>query len=245
MTDRPRVLALINESSSPPARVGQWLADAGVDVDVLDVSAGAPVPTELPAGYAGLLSLGGGVSAMEDDAAAWLAPERALLREAVAEGFPVLGICLGGQLLAAATGGAVAPGERPEVGVCQIDLNENAANDRLFSVLPQGPRVPQFHRDGIFAVPEGAVTLASSPGYPIQAFRIGDSAWGVQFHPEVVNEIIASWLVSEVEIVEALQSNKLAVVAEMAAAEDEIERVWRPFAAAFAAVVIEYDAQRR
>jgi GMP synthase (glutamine-hydrolysing) len=240
MTDRPRLLALLNDSSAPPARFGDWLAAAGVDVEVLDLVGGASVPTELPAGFAGLLPLGGGIGATDDHLADWLPTERALLANAVSAGQPVLGICLGGQLLAAATGGVVALGAIPELGVLPIELTPAAATDRLFSVLPPGVRVPQFHRDGIFAAPPGAVALAHSPGYPWQGFRIGERAWGVQFHPEVDAAILAEWLVGEADIAKTLELEPAVVVADLAAAEDEIERVWRPFAAAFADVVSEY-----
>ena len=234
----------MNDRSAPPARVGNWLAAAGVDVDVLELCNGAQVPTKLPAEYDGLMPLGGGMSAMDDHLADWLKPERELLAEAVAAGYPVLGLCLGGQLLAAATGGDVWPGGVPEVGICPIELSEAAASDPLFATLSPDPVVPQFHRDGIFTAPPDSVVLASSPQYPVQAFRIGSSAWGLQFHPEIDGETIGPWLVDEADIVRAAQADPVALRAEVTQAEALVAQIWRPFAVAFAEVVKQHAASR-
>lgn len=244
VSERPRVLALMNDRTAPPARVGQWLADAGVDVDVLDLTSGASVPAGLPEGYSGLLPLGGGMGATDDHVADWLKPERELLAHAAEVGYPVLGLCLGGQLLAAALGGDVHLGDRPELGICDVEVTTEATEDRLFATLPGIAAVPQFHRDGIFAAPPGAVVLATSPDYPVQGFRAGEAAWGVQFHPEIDADIMFDWLRDEADIVRALGADPAEVVTEVREAEHEVERIWRPFAAAFAEVVIEYAARR-
>lgn len=244
MGGRPRVLALLNDRTAPPARVGRWLEEAGVDVDVLEVCNGAAVPESLPSDYDGLLPLGGGMGATDDHVADWLKPERELLAEATEAGYPVLGLCLGGQLLAAATGGQVWSGDRPELGVCRIELTRDAAEDPLFAKVPADAVVPQFHRDGIFAAPPGSTVLATSPDYPVQAFRVGRASWGLQFHPEVDADTLATWLVDEADIVQALDADPVAVRGELAAAEPLVEQIWRPFAQAFADVVKQHAAGR-
>ena len=98
---------------------------------------------------------------------------------------PTLGVCLGGQLLAAATGGTVASGpDGPEIGAYLTAKRDAAMSDPLFADLPMTPDVMQYHYDVVAALPPGAVLLLSSMGYPNQAWRQGPAAWGVQFHFE-------------------------------------------------------------
>ena len=131
------------------------------------------------------------MGANDDDVAPWLPHERALLREAVSREIPTLGICLGGQLLAAANGGRVrASPEQAEIGAQLVAKRTAAATDPLFGPLPITPDVLQWHYDAITVLPAGAVHLASSPVCENQAFRLGRLAWGVQFHIETTPELV-------------------------------------------------------
>jgi GMP synthase (glutamine-hydrolysing) len=144
--------------------------------------------------FAGIVPMGGNSHAWEEECRPFLRAERLFLGEAVERGVPVLGICLGAQVLARALGAEVGPGADPEIGWREIEPTDDAAGDPLFGHLTAPEGVYQWHHDG-FELPEGARRLASSPLYPNQAFRVdGADAWGIQFHPEVDPEIFEVWI---------------------------------------------------
>jgi GMP synthase (glutamine-hydrolysing) len=133
--------------------------------------------------FAGIVPLGGSMHAWEEDAYPFLRQERRLLEEALAADVPVLGVCLGAQLLARTLGADVGPGESHEIGWLEITPTAASVADPLLGHLRDPVTVYQWHLDG-FALPPGAAHLASSERFPCQAFRF-ETAWGVQFHPEV------------------------------------------------------------
>jgi GMP synthase-like glutamine amidotransferase len=228
----PRVLVVENDPSDPPARLGDWLAEAGLDVQV---RAGADLPATLD-GYAGLVVLGGAMGAYDDERAPWLPHERALLRAAVAAEVPTLAICLGAQLLAVANGGRVEPNAGgPEIGAQLVAKRTAAGSDPLFGPLPITPDVHQWHFDAITALPPGAVQLASSPGCEQQAFRLGRLAWAVQFHIETTPDMLRAWAREDAD---ELRDYDLEPTLRRAEAIDaDFVEAWRPFAHAFADVV--------
>src|SRR5205823_11159223 len=120
-------------------------------------------------------------SATDDATLPWLTEEKAYIAEAVGADTPFWGVCLGVQLLAASLGASVYPGHRAEVGVLPVELTEAARADPVFSSLPQEFLALQWHGD-TFDLPRGAVRLAGSRAYPNQAFRVGETAYGVQYH---------------------------------------------------------------
>lgn len=137
------------------------------------------LPTERPDA---LLVMGGPDSVNDPDG--WILRETEYIREAVARGTPYLGICLGSQFLAKAIGGRVSPGPGPEIGMTRIQLTEQAAHDPLFRRLPRSLEVFAWHGEGV-TLPPGAVVLAGSALYPVQAFRHGRAAYGLLFHLEI------------------------------------------------------------
>ena len=139
------------------------------------------------------MPLGGSMHAWDEESLPFLARERELLREAVDEGVPVLGICLGGQVLARALGAEVRPAEQPEVGWLQVEATPEAAGDPLLAHLRAPVGVYQWHLD-VFDMPDGAVRLARSDRAEHQAFRYGERAWGLQFHPEVDLPLFQGWI---------------------------------------------------
>lgn len=139
-----------------------------------------------------LMVLGGAMGANDDDRYPFLADLKRLIRAAVIAGKPYLGVCLGGQLLASALGAAVVSNRWEELGMQEVRLTAAGLADRLFRGVPERFPAFQWHHDS-FDLPDGAVLLASSPACPHQAFRVGSSAWGLQFHPEVNEAIIRSW----------------------------------------------------
>jgi GMP synthase (glutamine-hydrolysing) len=139
-----------------------------------------------------LIVLGGAMGANDDPKHPFLAGLKELVRRIVAAGTPYLGVCLGGQLLAAALGAKVESCRWEEIGNFQVTLTEEGGRDRLFSNIPQRFMAFQWHHDS-FDIPPGGLLLAYSAACPHQAFRVGECAWGVQFHPEVTEQIIRTW----------------------------------------------------
>jgi len=145
-----------------------------------------------------LIVMGGAMGADDGHEYPFLEDVKQLIRQAVVAGAPYLGICLGGQLLAAALGARVVSGRWEELGVLPVNLTAEGRSDQLFGGIDEHFFTFQWHHDS-FDVPAGGVLLASSPGCPHQAFRVGESAWGLQFHPEVTVPIIRDWCAWERE----------------------------------------------
>jgi GMP synthase-like glutamine amidotransferase len=142
--------------------------------------------------YAAVVPLGGNMHAWREDEHPFLREERLLLAEALRDRVPVLGVCLGAQLLARAHGADVRTGVAPEIGWLEVVPTAAADGDPVLGHLSGPASVFQWHVDE-FELPEGASHLATSSAYRNQAFRHGDS-WGVQFHPEVDFEQFEIWI---------------------------------------------------
>jgi GMP synthase-like glutamine amidotransferase len=169
------------------------LVAAGVHIDTRRVFADDALPAAL-AGYDGVVIMGGPMSAASDHGFPTRRQELSLIGAALAESVPLLGVCLGAQLIALAAGAAVYPGGHGlEVGWSPVSLIEAGRMDPLFADLPSKLTVLQWHGD-TFDLPEGATLLASNSTYPTQAFRIGSAAWGLQFHLEVTAEAVDGFL---------------------------------------------------
>ena len=176
------------------------LRGAGLLAQYVDLFEQPPRPPDL-GGAPGLVVLGGPMNVDETAKYPFLAPEIEWIHTAVDAGVPVLGICLGAQLLAKALGAKVFSNGIKEIGWYAVDLTARAAGDALFGavakeVRPASPgrlTVFQWHGD-TFELPSGAVHLAKSEACRQQAFRFGNSAYGLQFHLEVTAAMIDDWL---------------------------------------------------
>jgi GMP synthase-like glutamine amidotransferase len=235
-----RCLVIENDPTDGPGRLGDWLTAAGLELDVVAAYAGQPVPVDID-GYAALLVLGGDQHAFTgaDGApgAPWFPALESLLRKAVRARVATLGVCLGAQLLAVAHAGRVEQSAAgPEIGAHLVAKRDVAERDPLFAPLPMLPDVLQWHYDEVVELPAGAVLLAASTRYPHQAFRIGDRAWGLQFHIECDTAMFASWAVGNEAPLATVGLTPETVVAAVDAVMDDLEEVWRPFAARFAAL---------
>lgn len=144
-------------------------------------------------GYHGVVALGGPMNVDDVESHPHLRTEVSLLREALDRGMPILGICLGAQLLARALGAPVGPAIQKEIGWYDLSVSEPGRSDPLLSGFGDTERIFQWHGD-TFEIPAGAVHLASSDLCPNQAFRYGENAYGFQFHLEVDEPLIDRWL---------------------------------------------------
>jgi GMP synthase (glutamine-hydrolysing) len=147
--------------------------------------------------YLGLVVMGGPMNVDEVQKYPFLADDIRWIRQAIDAGMPLLGICLGSQLLAKACGAKVYPGRIKEIGWYPLEPSVAAAEDRLFAGCGPALTVFQWHGD-TFDLPRGAVHLAQSALYRNQAFRMGPSAYGLQFHIEMTADMIEDWLTDSV-----------------------------------------------
>lgn len=207
-----------------PGSLGRWLPAAGLELRPLRLWAREPVPTRVE--HDALIVMGGPADAFDDDADQ--PAVRQLLRDAIDRSVPVLGICLGAQLLALAAGGAVGRSPKgPERGCGLVRRADAAASDPLLRHAPFLPDVVNWHRDEVTVLPPGAVSLCRGEHTEHQAFRVGATAWGMQFHPEVDEDTVAAWA--------AHDGVDPAAVLPFPADVD-LEATWRPVMDGFARV---------
>ena len=233
-------LVIENDPTDDARRLGEWLTAAGLELEVVRAHAGEPLPTTLD-GYSALVVLGGEQHAFlgpdGEPGAAWFPALESLLRKAVRAAVPTLGICLGAQLLASAHAGLVERAAAgPEIGARLVARRDAADKDPLFAPLPMLQDVIQWHHDEVTELPAGAVLLAASTDYPHQAFRVGERAWGLQFHVECDTAMIADWASESEAMLERLGLTLGGVVDGVDAVMGDIAEVWRPFAERFAAL---------
>ena len=217
------VLVLQHIACEPPGVYEDVLLERGARIHRVELDEGEPLPDGRD--FSAVVAMGGPMSANDEQELPWLRAEKVFIAETVRAGTPFFGACLGAQLLAASLGAEVTTGPAPEVGLLPVFLTEAAADDPLFAGLPRELLTLQWHGD-TFALPEGAVLLASSPAYPNQAFRFGRAAYGIQFHLELSREMAAEW--ADVPAYAAALTQVLgpgaetALVDELAAHADEL-----------------------
>ncbi len=186
----PRVLVLQHIACEPPGAYEDVLREHDARIERVELDEGDPLPGL--AGIDAIVAMGGPMSVNDEAEHPWLVDEKRLIAEAVRRDVPFFGACLGVQLLASSLGAEVTAGETPEVGVLPVYATEAGLEDPVFSGLAWPRPTLQWHAD-TFALPDGATLLATSPAYPHQAFRVGDRAYGVQFHLEVTDEMAEEW----------------------------------------------------
>jgi GMP synthase-like glutamine amidotransferase len=186
------VLVIQHLEAEAPGAIDTAARRAGLPTEIVRTDLGHRLPTD-PEPYAALVVMGGPMSATSDDRFPTRLAELDLLRQARRAGTPILGVCLGAQLLALAAGGTVHRGTGIEVGWAPVDLLPAAATDALFTDLPGALTVLHWHGD-TYDPPPGATPLARSARYPQQAFRVGANAWGLQFHVEVDADAVRSFV---------------------------------------------------
>lgn len=185
------VLAVIHGEKVRAGVFGDAVEARGHRLEEWSLAWDTSLPRPLDA-YGAVLVFGGAMHADQEGHHPWLREENLFLQRLLDLHKPVLGICLGAQLLAKAAHAHVGPATEPEIGWYPVELTEEAADDPLFGSLPPRFDAFQWHYYA-HGLPAGAVELARND-LCTQAFRLGDSAWGVQFHPEVTLAQVESWL---------------------------------------------------
>lgn len=172
-----------------PGSLAEIFQSKEVKLEILKPFKGDPVPEHLGSG---LVVLGGPMGVYEEEQFPWMRLELDAIRKCLELSVPVLGICLGSQMLAAAAGGRVFRGPQPEVGWHPVEMTDEGRLDPLLLGVPSPFNAFHWHGD-TFALPAKARRLAGSRLYPNQIFRVGSNAYGLQCHLEVTVEMIRSW----------------------------------------------------
>jgi GMP synthase (glutamine-hydrolysing) len=184
-----RVLSIVHQPDAGPGVFADAAAAAGHELVTWH-------PAEEPApaldGVGAAMTFGGAMHPDHEADHPWLADEKELLRELLRRGTPILGVCLGAQLLAEAAGSQPRPAAAPEIGWYQVELTEAAADDPVAGALPQRFEAFQWHSYEA-PLPPGGTALAAND-VCLQAYRLDGSSWGIQFHAEVTAEIVGGWL---------------------------------------------------
>ena len=181
-----RVIVIENSALAPPGRLWSSFERNGFEVQVVRPYTGDPLPMEQrPAGW---VILGAEYGAYHSDRYPFLDDEAEIIRQAIAQDIPLLGICLGAQLIANSMGGQAYRSPQAEAGVLEVVLTEPGQDDPVIGSM--GSSVFTVHQD-TFELPPEAILLAETSRYP-QAFRLG-SALGLQFHPETPASVGIGW----------------------------------------------------
>lgn len=186
-----RVLAIVHQRDAGPGVFAEAIDAAGGTLDEW-VPAERPEPPADPLRYDAVLVLGGAMNVDEEERHGWIAEEKVLLRKLLEREVPLLGLCLGGQLLAAAAGAEPRRALRPEIGWHRVDVTAEGEADPLLGPLAPSFEAFQWHSYE-FPLPPGAVPLARSE-VCLQACRLSERAWALQFHPEVSAADARNWI---------------------------------------------------
>ena len=187
-----RALAISHQTDAGPGVFAEEMRERGVELDEWLLSERGTGPPREIADYQAVLTFGGAMHADQEDRHPWLRFEKDFLAAMLDDGMPVLAVCLGSQLLAEAAGGTVRRASEPEIGWKQVEITEQGSSDPV--VGPLAPAFTAFQWHSYEALPpEGAVILASSP-VCAQAYRVGETAWAIQFHAEVSAADTEKWI---------------------------------------------------
>jgi GMP synthase-like glutamine amidotransferase len=188
-----RVLSLIHQPDAPTGTFADAVRDRGGELLEWNIAQGPPPAS--PEGFDAVFVFGGGMHVDQEEEHPWMRTEDTLLKGLLQDRVPTFGVCLGGQLLAKAAGAHVGPAPEEEVGWYEVELAQDAASDPVFGAAPPRFEAFQWHSYA-FGLPPGATPLALSP-VGLQAYRIEDFAWGIQFHAEVTEVIVRRWIAAD------------------------------------------------
>lgn len=187
-----RALILQNASGEGPGIISHFLDCRGWDYETIFLFRGEGISSTWNT-YDLLMVFGGPMNVYEEDSYPYLAQETRIIRQALSKGMPLLGFCLGAQLMAKASGARVFKGHKKEIGWYRAKLTNEGEMDPFLKTFPKEFPVFQWHGD-TFDLPEKSVRLAYSDNYMNQAMRIGSLGYGFQFHFEITSQMIKEWL---------------------------------------------------
>jgi GMP synthase (glutamine-hydrolysing) len=186
-----RCLAIVHQPDAGPGVFAEAMAARGVELDRWMIAETGEPPAD-PFGYDAVMTFGGAMHPVQDDLFPWMPTEKELLRELLERDMPLLGACLGSQLLGGAAAAEPQRASEPEIGWLDVELTAEGLNDPLLAPLAPGFTGFQWHSYAV-PLPPGAVALARSP-VCLQAWRVGERAYGIQFHAEVAAADAAHWI---------------------------------------------------
>ena len=187
------VLSVVHSEHAGTELFGPVVAAAGHHLSEWSFASDGPPPAA-----DAVLVFGGSMHPDQEDAHPWLKDELPWLARLIEGGVPTLGICLGSQLIARATGSWVGPLAEPEIGWHEVELTDEGAADPVLSALPVRFDALEWHHYG-HGLPDGAIALARNDA-SLQGFRLGDACWGVQFHPEVTEPQLDRWMTDKSDL---------------------------------------------
>ena len=188
------VLILQHYANEGPGTIGSFLSSRGVRTKIIRLCDGVGIPSNALE-YDAIISMGGPMNVYEEDQYPFLREETSLLKKAIGLRIPILGVCLGAQMIAKAAGARIVKSPKEEVGWFDVEFTQLGRSDRLLIGLPNQLEVFQWHGD-MFEIPVGGGLLATSRSCPHQALKFG-SAYGLQFHVEVTREMLGEWFAQD------------------------------------------------
>jgi len=227
----PRVLAVQHEDDDPIHLMGTWME--GVELVVCRAFDGDAVPSSID-DYDGLVVMGGAMGAHDDEKAPWLPATRELIRLASAASVPTLGVCLGHQLSAVALGGEIEVNPKGrQLGLLDVGWTAEAVDDELMGELVGPRRAMHWNDDVVSRLPDGARQLATASTGEVQAARLAPTVWGIQWHPEVDDALVAAWATDG----SLSPTEREQVLDDLVRSRLDLDAAWRPLAQRFAALV--------
>ena len=187
-----RLLVVKHVEQEGPGYIAELFSADGWEIQTADLSGGAVLPHDLD-DIGGIVIMGGPMNVYDEETYPFLKEEESFIRRALIDEVPILGICLGAQLLAKTCGASVARSPKREIGWFTVAKTQEGLKDSLFRGNPQRMTVFQWHED-TFDVPDDGVLLAKGRTCMNQAFRVGHNAYGLQFHIEVTPEMLETWM---------------------------------------------------
>ena len=188
-----KIFIIQHTESGAPGKILFLLEKLGMTFEILKLF--ETTEFKVPAQFDGVIILGGGMSVNDEDIYSWNKPECEFIRHLVKKEIPLIGICLGGQMIAKAHGAKIQNNHTPEFGWSEIRPTEFAQNDKFYKIQNMLP-VYQWHYE-TFEIPKNAIRLSYSGACDNQAFKLGERCYGLQYHPETYFELIQDWVYKE------------------------------------------------